>query len=76
MEEMLIEKLLNEYDRCVVSALIHKEYKFDKLRQLVKSVSEETEFIKYSEEMSESEVLKNIQEFINQILDGKKVEEI
>lgn len=76
MNEVLIDELLNEYDKCVMSKIIHKEYKFDKLRKIVKEFSEETGFIKYSDEMNESEVLKNIQDFINQSLYGKKVGEI
>lgn len=76
MNELLIENLLNEYDKCVMSRIIHKEYKFDNLRKIVKKISEETEFIKYSDEMNESEVLKNIQEFVNQSLYGKKVGEL
>ena len=42
----------------------------------VKEISEETEFIKYSDEMNDDEVLKNIQDFINQSLYGKKIGEI
>ncbi len=76
MDELLIEKLLNEYDKCIISRIIQKEYNFEKLRKFVKEISEETEFIKYSDEMNDDEVLKNIQDFINQSLYGKKIGEI
>lgn len=76
MDELLIEKLLNEYDKCIISRIIQKEYNFEKLRKFVKKISEETEFIKYSDEMNDDEVLKNIQDFINQSLYGKKIGEI
>lgn len=76
MDELLIEKLLNEYNKCIISRIIQKEYNFEKLRKFVKEISEETEFIKYSDEMNDDEVLKNIQDFINQSLYGKKIGEI
>lgn len=76
MDELLIEKLLNEYDKCIISRIIQKEYNFEKLRKFVKEISEETEFIKYSDEMNDDEVLKNIQDFIDQSLYGKKIGEI
>ena len=76
MDELLIEKLLNEYDKCIISRIIQKEYNFEKLRKFVKEISEETEFIKYSDEMNDDDVLKNIQDFINQSLYGKKIGEI
>lgn len=76
MDELLIEKLLNEYDKCIISRIIQKEYNFEKLRKFVKEISEETEFIKYSDKMNDDEVLKNIQDFINQSLYGKKMGEI
>ena len=76
MNEVSIENLLNEYDKCIISRIIQKEYNFEKLRKFVKEISEETEFIKYSDEMNDDEVLKNIQDFINQSLYGKKIGEI
>lgn len=76
MNEVSIENLLSEYDKCVMSKLINKEYKFEELKKIVKTFSEQTGFIKYSDEMKENEILKNIQEFINQTLYGQKVGEI
>ena len=61
MNEVSIENLLNEYDKCVMSKLINKEYKFEELKKIVKTFSEQTGFIKYSDEMKENEILKNIQ---------------
>ena len=60
MNEVSIENLLNEYDKCVMSKLINKEYKFEELKKIVKTFSEQTGFIKYSDEMKENEILKNI----------------
>ena len=53
MNEVSIENLLNEYDKCVMSKLINKEYKFEELKKIVKTFSEQTGFIKYSDEMLE-----------------------
>ena len=55
MNEVSIENLLNEYDKCVMSKLINKEYKFEELKKIVKTFSEQTGFIKYSDEMKENE---------------------
>ena len=52
MNEVSIENLLNEYDKCVMSKLINKEYKFEELKKIVKTFSEQTGFIKYSDEMT------------------------
>ena len=56
MNEVSIENLLNEYDKCVMSKLINKEYKFEELKKIVKTFSEQTGFIKYSDEMKENEI--------------------
>lgn len=70
--EATIEKLLNEYDKYVMSRLINKEYDFNNLRQMVKLFSEETEMIEYKEEQTNKEVAENIRNFIREKNYGKK----
>lgn len=70
--EVTIEKLLNEYDKYVMSRLINKEYDFNNLRQMVKLFSEETEMIEYKEEQTNKEVVENIRNFIREKTYGKK----
>ena len=42
MNEVSIENLLNEYDKCVMSKLINKEYKFEELKKIVKTFKSNT----------------------------------
>lgn len=62
--ERIIEKILNEYNKYIISRIIKKDYDFSELRNLSKQLSENTEFIKYDEDYSNQEVVKNINYFI------------
>lgn len=74
MEEntkITLENVLNEYNKYVMSRLINKEYNFKALRDKVKEISDDTDFIQYNDKMSDYEVVKNIQEFIQRMTKGK-----
>ena len=66
MENNNIEKLLNEYNKYIISRLIDKEYEFNSFRQMVKKFSEETEIIEYNDKMSNQEVLNNVNKLIQE----------
>ena len=74
MENNTIEKLLNEYNKYIISRLIDKEYEFNLFRQMVKKLSEETEIIEYNDNMSNQEVLNNVNKLIQENIYGKKFE--
>ena len=74
MENNNIEKLLNEYNKYIISRLIDKEYEFNSFRQMVKKFSEETEIIEYNDNMSNQEVLNNVNKLIQENIYGKKFE--
>ena len=74
MENNNIEKLLNEYNKYIISRLIDKEYEFNSFRQMVKKFSEETEIIEYNDKMSNQEVLNNVNKLIQENIYGKKLE--
>lgn len=74
MENNTIEKLLNEYNKYIISRLIDKEYDFNLFRQMVKKLSEETEIIEYNDNMSNQEVLNNVNKLIQENIYGKKFE--
>lgn len=74
MENNTIEKLLNEYNKYIISGLIDKEYDFNLFRQMVKKLSEETEIIEYNDNMSNQEVLNNVNKLIQENIYGKKFE--
>lgn len=74
MENNNIEKLLNEYNKYIISRLIDKEYEFNSFRQMVKKFSEETEIIEYNDKMSNQEVLNNVNKLIQENIYGKKFE--
>ena len=74
MENNNIEKLLNEYNKYIISRLIDKEYDFNLFRQMVKKLSEETEIIEYNDNMSNQEVLNNVNKLIQENIYGKKFE--
>lgn len=74
MENNTIEKLLNEYNKYIISRLIDKEYDFNSFRQMVKNFSEETEIIEYNDKMSNQEVLNNVNKLIQENIYGKKFE--
>lgn len=75
-KEISIEKLLNEYDKYIMSRLINKEYDFNQLRQMIKEFAENTQVIEYSDEMSNQEVAKNISRFIKESTNRKNRFEI
>lgn len=75
-KEISIEKLLNEYDKYIMSRLINKEYDFNQLRQMTKEFAENTQVIEYSDEMSNQEVAENISKFIKESTNGKNRFEI
>ncbi len=62
--EITLEKILNEYNKYIMSRLIEKEYNFNALRKMVKQFSQDSEFIKYSEEMSDKEIAEEINQII------------
>ena len=62
--EITLEKILNEYNKYIMSRLIEKEYKYNALRKMVKQFSQDSEFIKYSEEMSDKEIAEEINQII------------
>ena len=74
MENNNIEKLLNEYNKYIISRLIDKEYEFNSFRQMVKKFSEEKEIIEYNDKMSNQEVLNNVNKLIQENIYGKKFE--
>lgn len=74
MENNTIEKLLNEYNKYIISRLIDKEYDLNSFRQMVKNFSEETEIIEYNDKMSNQEVLNNVNKLIQENIYGKKFE--
>ena len=43
--EITLEKILNEYNKYIMSRLIEKEYNFNALRKMVKQFSQDSEFI-------------------------------
>lgn len=75
-KEISIEKLLNEYDKYIMSRLINKEYDFNQLRQMIKEFAENTQVIEYSDEMSNQEVAESISRFIKESTNGKNRFEI
>ena len=62
--EITLEKILNEYNKYIMSRLREKEYNFNALRKMVKQFSQDSEFIKYSEEMSDKEIAEEINQII------------
>lgn len=70
-KEISIEKLLNEYDKYIMSRLINKEYDFNQLKQMAKEFAENTQIIEYSDEMLNQEVAKSVSKFINENIKGK-----
>ena len=62
--EITLEKILNEYNKYIMSRLIEKEYNFNALRKMVKQFSQDSEFIKDSEEMSDKEIAEEINQII------------
>lgn len=62
--EITLEKILNEYNKYIMSRLIEKEYNFNTLREMVRQFSKDSEFIKYSEEMSDKEIAEEINQII------------
>ena len=62
--EITLEKILNEYNKYIMIRLIEKEYNFNALRKMVKQFSQDSEFIKYSEEMSDKEIAEEINQII------------
>lgn len=70
--EITIEKLLNEYNKYIISRLIGKEYDFNIFREMVKTFSKETESIEYTDELSNQEVVKKVKDFIDENNSVKK----
>lgn len=73
-KQVSIEKLLNEYDKYIMSRLINKEYDFNKLREKVKEFSENTQLIEYNDEMSNQQVAQNVSKFIRENAQENKFE--
>ena len=69
--EITLDNLLNEYNKYILSRLINKEYDFNILREKVKKISLTTDFIKYEDKMSNFEVAKQIEKFIQDTTKGK-----
>ena len=69
--EITLENLLNEYNKYILSRLINKEYDFNILREKVKKISLITDFIKYEDKMTNSEVAREIEKFIQDTTKGK-----
>lgn len=70
--EVTIEKLLNEYNKYILSRVINKEYNFDNLREMVKKFSIDTQLIEYKETYTNYEVAKTIQNFIRKECKGNQ----
>ena len=73
-EKLIIEQLLDEYNKYIMSRLINKEYNFKYLRKIVKKFSEETNFIEYSEDQTNRQVAESVSEYINQNMYTKRFE--
>ena len=69
--EITLNNLLKEYNKYILSKLINKEYDFNILREKVKKISLTTDFIKYEDKMSNFEVAKQIEKFIQDTTKGK-----
>ena len=73
-QKLIIEQLLDEYNKYIMSRLINKDYDFNCLRKIVKKFSEETNFIEYSEDKTNRQVAESVSEYINQNMYTKRFE--
>lgn len=66
-----IENLSDEYNKYIISKLIGKEYNFHNIREIVKELSEKTDFVEYSDKKSNQEIARTIQDLIQKSIYGK-----
>ena len=72
-EKNLIEMLIDEYKKYILSRLINKDYDFERLREIAEKFNLVDDTLKYEKELSNLEVAKNIKEFIDERSIGRNL---